>query len=215
MAAITSYQVISHQDYSSHPHLRRIIRINEKETSITHFIDFVLDEQNRLIANVVHRQIDLKKMPQVEITEDKIYYLADRTQLVYESGLPPAALPFPRLPDRDKMVSTLIERSVEVVDILIDHSFYERLALHKTPDPITNRTYILMAPAPQGPPPSLHFSPSPSSTQQATPPELKTPDSPAFKLYLEPSLEAAVEVAPAPAGSVDKPPTAYQELSDI
>lgn len=204
MAAIP-FPLISHQDYCGYADTRRLLRINEQESIITHFIDFMLNEQLQLIARVIHRQVDLKMMPQVEVAEDKIYYLADRTQVDYDSGLPAAALPFPKLPDRDKIISSLRDKNVVVVDIKIDHRFYERLADRKTLNPTGNKTYILMAPAPQVPLTSLHFTPSASLTHEATP-----PDSPTLRLRYEPSLEADLEVIQKPAA-----PTAYQELSDL
>lgn len=201
MATLT--HLVSHQDYCNYPGMRRLVRINEKESDITHFIEFVTNEQFQLIARVRHRQVDGKMMPQVEVAEDKIYYLAHHIQMDYDLGLPPAALPFPQLPNRDQIIGALTQRNVVVVHISIDHPFYQRLAEHKIPK--HNKTYILIAPAPQVPLPSLHFTPSASSTHEPTPPD--TPGSPALKLYYEPSLELDPEVLPKP--------TAYQEIPDL
>lgn len=207
--AVIPFPVISHQDYCSYPSMRRLLRINEKKSDITHSIDFVLNEQLQLIAKVQHwQEVNSKEMPLVEVAEDKIYYVADRTQVDYDSGLPPTALPFPQLPNRDQIISSLRDKNVIVVDIKIDHLFYERLADRKTLNPNSNKTYILMAPAPQEPLSSLHFSPSASLTQDATPPES---DSPTLRLRYElSSLEADLETIQKPAA-----PTAYQELSDL
>jgi hypothetical protein len=215
MAAIGSH-LISHQDYCNFPAMRRLVRIDEKEADITHFIDFVINEQFQLIARVVHRQVDLKRMPQVEVAEDKIYYIADRPQVDDDSGLPANALPFPQLPNRDKIIADLNYRKVVVIDIKIDHRFYQKLADHKTANPSNNETYILMAPEHQAPVPSLHFSPSASLAREATPPESQIPYSPPLNLYYEPSLEPDLEAAPKPAGEKAKiTPTAYQEIPEL
>lgn len=215
MAIITDQRLISHQDYSTIPSLRRLIKINEKADWITHYIDFVLISEQKLRANVVHIQAtDRKKMPQVEISEEKIYYLADRTKVEYESGLTPGSLPFYQAPNRETFFSHLQQRKIEVVDIQIDHPFYERLAQGRNPNPVNNKTYILMAPASEELAPSLHFSPSASLPLEASPPSSidPAPKSSSFRLLLEPSLEASPEPAP-PASEGDKStPTVYQQF---
>lgn len=215
MAVITDQRLISHQDYSTIPSLQRLVRINEKSDWITHFIDFVLTNEKKLMANVVHIQAsDRKRMPQVQVLEDKIYYLADRSKVVYERGLTPGSLPFYQAPNRETFFSNLQNRRIEVIDILIDHPFYERIAQGKNPNPVNNKTYILMALASEEPVPSLHFNPSASLPLEASPPASidPAPKSPPFRLLLEPSLEPSPE--PAPSGSEENKstPTVYQQF---
>jgi hypothetical protein len=212
MAVITDHRLISHQDYSTIPSLRRLVRIDENSKWITHYIDFVLTPEQKLRANVVHIQAsNFQKMPQVEISEDKIFYLADRTKVEFESGLAPGSLPFYQAQNREIFFSNLHHRRIEVIDIQIDHPFYERIAQGKNPNPVNNKTYILMAPAPEGPAPSLHFSLSASLPPEATPSASLEPKSP-LKLLLESSLEASPDPTPPVGEGKIVSPTAYQEF---
>jgi uncharacterized protein YkvS len=180
MAAV-SRQLISHQDFSAYPERRRCIPIDGNASDITHFIEFKCADRGSVCAYVRHKKYTGEFYDPVEIPEEKIYYISDRSAIVYDSGKPPAVVALNQNSHRGEIIQKLYDRSVVVADISVDHTFYKDLALKKKTAVSYqfNKSYIILAPEipapvlPQNPPPrpksplSLQLSsPSPSPPRQ-------------------------------------------------
>lgn len=141
MVSLTPNQVISHQAYSSHFNRRRLIGIDEDDQeSITHYVNFHLDDHFLLVARVEHR-LENSKLPGIIIVrEDKIRFRDT-------ARLPREAVPLSELPEREEIISKIAQRIVVIVGIEIDQKFYARLNNgSKSIKSLENNTYILMAP---------------------------------------------------------------------
>lgn len=140
MVSLTPNQVISHQAYSAHFNRRRLIGIDEDDQeSITHYVNFHLDDHFLLVARVEHRLENSKLPAIISVREDKIRF-RDKARLPHDVFLS-------ELPEREEIISKIAQRIVVIVGIEIDQKFYARLNNgSKSIKSLENNTYILLAP---------------------------------------------------------------------